>query len=385
MKNRLIVLFLLAGVSFFAFAGLNEDYQALQRQFMKRRNMVRSQADMDKLGADRIAALNKLLNRYKGKTLTEDEKMTMAEIFLSLDKLQDAWGVLQKVKNPLEPEKYRAMCVRALFGLKKDTAAQHYLDKMNRQSQYYGMVNLGRAMSLIKMGKEKDAEQYLKNVIGVLTLQDRYRAFALNTLVSYYEDNGRHMLAMRVLQKASKDTTYSARARQEMKSLLAGLGKIGRGAVNLQNIAQRLNGQVPSVFKEKGKLVILNFFAPWNGLSRASLPWFNSLYMKYRDKGLVLIGVTRLYGTYSDGKTRASSITKPKELQLISSFVKSRNILFPVAVLEKDDSFRDYAVSGLPHIVLIDKTGVIRRVFIGMFSRKSLEKAVHTLLNQESK
>ncbi len=385
MKNKLIVLFLLAGFSLFAFAGLNEDYQALQRQFMKRRNMVRSQADMDKLGADRVAALNKLLNRYKGKKLTENERMTMAEIYLSLDKLQDAWTFLQKVRNPVDSEKYKAMCARALFGLKKDAEAQHYLDKMNRQSQYYGMVNLGRAMSLMKEGKDSDAVPYLQNVINVLTLRDRYRAFALNSLISFYENNGKHGMAMRLLQKAEKDNTYSARVRQEMKNLAAGMDKIGHNAVNLQNVVQRFNRQVPPIYQEKGKVVILDFFAPWNGLCRASFPWFNDLYMKYRDKGLILIGVTRLYGTYSDGKVREKSITAVKELSLISSFLKSRKISFPVAVLNKDDSFRDYAVSGLPHVVLIDKKGVIRRVFIGMYSRKSFEKALETLLNNQSK
>ncbi|RLE18219.1 MAG: hypothetical protein DRJ14_04360 [Acidobacteria bacterium] len=385
MKKRLIVLFLLVISGSLVFAGLNEDYQALQQQFMKKRRMVRSRTEMNKLGIERVQALKNLLAKYKGRKLAEDEQMTMAEVLMSVDNLASAWDILKTITAPADPEKYNAMCARSLFGLGKDTMASKYLEKLNHQGQFYGMVNFGRGMSLLRKGEESAAIPYLKEVVGVVTLQDVYRVYAINALVTYYEDNGSHARAMKLLAKSVKDSTFSGRSRNELKNMEMAMAMIGKAAMNLQNIVRGFNGNAPVVFKEKGKVIVLDFFAPWCGPCKAAIPVLSKLYLENRDKGLDVIGVTRLYGYYADGKTRQQNITAAKEAELIATFVKSQKASYPMALVGNEDAFKDYAVTGLPHSVLIDRKGIIRRVFTGMYSQKSFIKAVRTLLDEKVK
>jgi thiol-disulfide isomerase/thioredoxin len=384
MKNRLIVLFLIVISGSLAFAGLNEDYQALQQQFQKKRMLVRSQADMNKLSVERIAALRKLLNQYRGKKLAPNEQMTMAEVLMSVDDLASAWDILKDVSNPADPEKYNAMCARSLFGLGKDAMAQEYLDKLNHQEQFYGMVNFGRAMSLLKEGKDGEAVPYLKAVIGVVTLQDIYRIYAINALVTFYEDGGKHDEAMKLLGKSAKDITFSGKARLELKNTEAAMSITGKSCMNLQGIVRGFNGKAPILFQDRGKVIVLDFYAPWCRPCRSAMSHLSKLYLKYREKGLDVIGVTRLYGYYDDGKTREQNIPAMREANLVSKFVKEQKLSYPMVLLGKMDSFQDYAVTGLPHVVLIDRKGVIRRVFTGMYSEKSFLVAVKKLLDEKA-
>ncbi len=368
-----------------AHAGLNEDYQALRQQFMRKRMNIRSRADMDKLVAERVTALKNLLIKYKDKKLAENEKMTMAEILISVNRLAPAWEILKTIAAPEDIERYNALCTRTLFGIGKDTLASKYLEKLNHEGEYYGMLCFGRAMSLKKSGKIAKAVPYLEQVIRVVTLQDAYRVFAIHTLVDYDESIGRHPEAMMLLSKFAKDSTLSARSRRDLLNTQKAMALTGKNVVNFQSIIRRFNGQAPVLYKEKGKVLVLEFFAPWCVPCRDEMKALSKLFLENRDKGLDVIGVTRLYGFFADGKVNEQNVTAKKEASLISEFVKSMKLSYPMVLLGKEDSYLDYGVTGLPHVVLIDRKGVIRRVFTGMYPEKAFQKTVRDLLKEKSK
>jgi cytochrome c biogenesis protein CcmG, thiol:disulfide interchange protein DsbE len=65
---------------------------------------------------------------------------------------------------------------------------------------------------------------------------------------------------------------------------------VGQSAPAL--IVPQLNGELFDLAKERGKVVIVNFWATWCSPCRAEMPLLDSFYQRYHTRGLVLIGMS---------------------------------------------------------------------------------------------
>jgi len=109
---------------------------------------------------------------------------------------------------------------------------------------------------------------------------------------------------------------------------------VGKNVENL-TIAKFL-GQKPDW---KGKVVLLEFWATWCPPCRASIPHLNQLYGKFKDKGLVAIGVSN------------------EDESTVKKFLEKLPIDYYVG-LDKNLG-KTYKVTGIPHALLINRKGVI--------------------------
>ena len=129
----------------------------------------------------------------------------------------------------------------------------------------------------------------------------------------------------------------------------------------------------------KGKAYLLDFWASWCGPCKAASPTINSLHGKYKGKGFVAIGANT-----SDGdKSKQISADYLKEHKYAYWFTHSND-----AIAEKLN------VTGLPSLILVDKTGKVRKVWTGfsvdekspgaekasVATPKKLEAAIKSLL-----
>jgi len=126
----------------------------------------------------------------------------------------------------------------------------------------------------------------------------------------------------------------------------------------------QLGGDSLTLSDFKGKVIILNFWATWCPPCRMEIPDFVALYEKYREEGLLVIGVN-----LDGGDTR-----------VVKQFSEKYSINYPV-VLGNDDVSQSYgAIRAIPATFIIGKDGNIREKYIGYQSRATFEEAVKRLL-----
>ncbi|MBN2191006.1 MAG: redoxin domain-containing protein [Candidatus Aureabacteria bacterium] len=115
--------------------------------------------------------------------------------------------------------------------------------------------------------------------------------------------------------------------------------------------------------ENRGKVVILDFFATWCPPCKQEVPGFIDLYRKYKDKGLEIIAV-------------AVDKTSPYR---INNFVKENDVNYPV-YLDSGDLAGKYKIRSIPHTIFIDKSGSIVKTHIGYMSEDAFEKEIKSLL-----
>jgi len=91
----------------------------------------------------------------------------------------------------------------------------------------------------------------------------------------------------------------------------------------------------------EGKPMIVEFWGTWCPPCRASIPHLNEIYAKYKDKGLQIVGIT--------DEDRAK----------IKKFEKEVPIEYAVALDANGKYAKPFGIQGIPHAVLVDKTGKI--------------------------
>ena len=110
----------------------------------------------------------------------------------------------------------------------------------------------------------------------------------------------------------------------------------------------------------RGKVVLLDFWAHWCGPCRITLPNLSRWHETYKDKGLVILGLTTYYG-HGGGRT----MTPGEELMYLREFKKRNRLPYGIVVDETEKNEINYGVNSIPMSFLIDRKGVLRYISPG--------------------
>lgn len=127
---------------------------------------------------------------------------------------------------------------------------------------------------------------------------------------------------------------------------------------------QDMNGNSVSLSDYRGKVVLLEFWATWCPPCRAAIPGLETLYKKYKDKGLVILAV---------------SMDNSSDWEFVKSFIKDYRMTYPVLKGTEEVSAL-FHVRAIPLLLVLDKKGSIVKQHVGFVYEDALEKDVQELL-----
>lgn len=125
-----------------------------------------------------------------------------------------------------------------------------------------------------------------------------------------------------------------------------------------------LDGGKKSLQSEKGKIVILNFWASWCKPCKIEMPHFQMFYEEYN----------------ADIEILAVNVTSKDKLANVQSFVAENALTFPILLDESGEISTMFGAFSLPATIIIDRQGNIVREILGPMDEKLLLEFIAPLL-----
>ena len=89
----------------------------------------------------------------------------------------------------------------------------------------------------------------------------------------------------------------------------------------------------------KGKVVLIDFWQTWCGPCRNLMPAIEKLHKAYKDKGVLVIGVT------------------PEDRELVEKFHRQRDYTYPIYLDPDHNTNRAFQVEAIPRTIVIARSG----------------------------
>jgi thiol-disulfide isomerase/thioredoxin len=361
----------------------SQDYQKVSGDLKIKRDNVKSRDDFVAFNEDMKREYEALLKKYEKSPAIEEIEILRSKILLKIKNLDDAENKINALiaANPQLMAEAKMVKVQILFERKKYEEAYTLFkdieplvkDVNDLLDAYY---NIGSEHPDNKV-KEEYSNKFLNSKeIPEDLAKNKYNAFLTLAEVAKEEGN------IEKVRKLLNDGIADAKDEKIKATLMKTMDQLDFFAKPAFPISAPtwLNSAPLKLEELKGKPVVVLFWAPWCTYCRALIPDIVKIYEENKDKGLVVIGFTRLYGTYRDDLGDKGKVSKEEEIEYIKNHLARHNMLFPVAIAEEKTVYDSYKITGIPTLVFINKKGEIDYMKIGGSSIPFIKEKIKTLL-----
>ena len=126
-----------------------------------------------------------------------------------------------------------------------------------------------------------------------------------------------------------------------------------------------LAGLTDMLAKNKGKVIMLNFFATWCPPCRVEIPELVSVRKKYSEKNVLII-----------------SLSLDEDAKVVPPFVEKMKMTYPVFMADRDIA-KAFKISQIPHNAFYSKDGQLILSEPGMVDAEMVEMVFKKLLEQK--
>jgi thiol-disulfide isomerase/thioredoxin len=167
------------------------------------------------------------------------------------------------------------------------------------------------------------------------------------------------------------------------------LALIGKRAPELSDVVT-WKGESMKLADQKGKFVLVEFWGYWCGPCIQSMPVLFDLHDKFKDQGVVIVGVH----VDIDGEVDSIKALDEKLAMYKKDIWKGRDIPFPIALtvgkLRGDEEnysrgslAAKYGIRGYPSTILIDREGKVVGKFNAHDTKAAIEQLEYLMKNEK--
>ena len=139
-----------------------------------------------------------------------------------------------------------------------------------------------------------------------------------------------------------------------------------------------LSGENIRLAEQRGKVVMLNFWATWCGPCREEMPLLEELQQRYQKAGFTVLGVN------------IEDTREAKKYKAVEHFAKEKGVTFPILLDQKKElvgKIEKLYLAGnlpMPTTIFIDRSGQVRYLHKGYKSgdKKAYKTAIKSLIRE---